>query len=357
MADIYVNHTGSSTTPYDTEAKAATDIQVALDAAGNGDTVWVKADQDYVMDGVDQQAAQFDVDVNDNVAIKGYYLNTGDQDYGGAYYKDNTNGWAVIDGNSGAYHVFSAGDYEMLSWENLKFTNVGAIYAGLDLTPTVAKRDYFVQNCWMTGSRYALAMDFLDNPIVRDCKFTGSYPTGPGLWGIIYININANKAILIEDCEFDYAGTARAVYCKNTGMAVIRNNIFNITGSVSKVIEVVFSSVITNNVIYEGSGGAITTGLLLDKKGHFVYNNIIVGCTTSITDDDGIHFGGWNCLYNNGSDWTLREGDIQSDPQFMDATNGDFRLKPTSPCLNTGKPTPGSGYTSIGAWQRKSLLR
>ena len=70
MADIYVNHTGSSTAPYDTEAKAATDIQVALDAAGNGDTVWIKADQDYVMDGVDQQAAQFDADINNNVAIK-----------------------------------------------------------------------------------------------------------------------------------------------------------------------------------------------------------------------------------------------------------------------------------------------
>ena len=75
MADIYVNHSGSNTSPYDTEAKAATDIQVALDAVSAGDTVWIKADvalggADYVMDGVDQQAAQFDIDVASNIKIK-----------------------------------------------------------------------------------------------------------------------------------------------------------------------------------------------------------------------------------------------------------------------------------------------
>lgn len=34
----------------------------------------------------------------------------------------------------------------------------------------------------------------------------------------------------------------------------------------------------------------------------------------------------------------------------------DLRLKPESPCINTGSPTIQSGYTSRGAWQRKSFL-
>jgi hypothetical protein len=42
---------------------------------------------------------------------------------------------------------------------------------------------------------------------------------------------------------------------------------------------------------------------------------------------------------------------IEADPQFVDAANGDFQLKPTSPCLNAGKPSLGGGYTTIGAWQ------
>jgi hypothetical protein len=42
---------------------------------------------------------------------------------------------------------------------------------------------------------------------------------------------------------------------------------------------------------------------------------------------------------------------IEADPQFVDAANGDFRLKPISPCLNAGKPTLDGGYTTVGAWQ------
>jgi len=42
---------------------------------------------------------------------------------------------------------------------------------------------------------------------------------------------------------------------------------------------------------------------------------------------------------------------IEADPEFVDANNGDFRLKPSSPCLNAGKPTLNGGYTSMGAWQ------
>lgn len=48
---------------------------------------------------------------------------------------------------------------------------------------------------------------------------------------------------------------------------------------------------------------------------------------------------------------------IVADPLFMDAANADFRLKPTSPCLNAGRPTLGSGYTDMGAWQRISRIR
>ncbi len=41
---------------------------------------------------------------------------------------------------------------------------------------------------------------------------------------------------------------------------------------------------------------------------------------------------------------------IQGDPGFVDAANNDFRLNPTSSCLNAGKPTIGGGFTTIGAW-------
>jgi hypothetical protein len=357
MANIYVNHTGSSTPPYDTEAKAARNIQVALDAAASGDTVLIKADQDYVMNGTDQQAAQFDVDVNNNVTIKGYYSTIGDQDYGGTYYKDPDHGWAVINANNGAFNVFSAGDKNGLCWYNLKTIGVNTLKFSFDLTPTDYKFGYMLQNCWVTGGQKGIYCNYLYNSIIRDCKFTGAYSSTSTQGVIVIFSSCYYGGIIIESCEFSHGDGKRSIYSNGT-MSVICNNIFNISGTVTSVIEVSYGAMITNNIIYENSGGTITNGILFgsNAQGSMIFNNIIVGCTTSINDTAMINSGGWSCFYNNGSNWTLRNGDIVADPQFMNAPNGDFRLKPTSPCLNTGKPILGGGYTSIGAWQRKTLL-
>jgi hypothetical protein len=359
MANIYVNHTGSSTPPYDTEAKAARNIQVALDAAVSGDTVLIKADQNYVMNGTDQQAAQFDVDVNNNVTIKGYYSTIGDQDYGGTYYKDPDHGWAVINANNGAFNVFNAGDKNRLRWCNLKTINVNSNYYSLDLTPTAYKYGYVVQNCWFTGGYKAITSIYLYALIIQDCKFTGSYTNY-----VVCFDTNTCRGTVVEGCQFAHSNAIASIYYYAYGLHIVYNNIFNISGAVTNVINLSYSTdglmgFIVDNVIYENAGGAITNGINIPNTNAnaMIFNNIIVGCTTSINDAAGINFGGWNCFYNNGSNWTLRNGDIVADPQFMNAPNGDFRLKPTSPCLNTGKPTLNSGYTDIGTWQRKSLLR
>jgi hypothetical protein len=356
MANIYVNHTGSSTPPYNTETKACTNIQTALDAAVSGDTVWIKADQDYIMNGTDQQAAQFDVDVNSNVAIKGYYSTIGDQDYGGAYYKDTNHGWTIIDANNGSYHVFSAGNKDNIRFHNLKFVNVNSSKYALDLTPTAMKYGYLVKNCSFAGGSSGIYINYLHAIIISDCKFTGTY-------GSYAINSsNASYDIIIEFCEFSHGDATGSLYFYGAYAGIVQNCIFNINGTVTYLIRIssYCYALIENNTIYENTGGNITNGIYAEATTRCsnIVNNIITGCTISINEiTTGLHLGGWNCLYNNGSNWTLHISDIISDPQFMDATNGDFRLKPTSPCLNTGKPTLGSGYTSMGAWQRKSLLR
>lgn len=355
-ADIYVNHDGNSTSPYDTEVKAANDIQVALDAATAGDTVWIKADQNYVMDGIDQQAATFDVDVNNNIGIKGYYLTTGDQDYGGTYYKDSTNGWAVIDANSGAFNVFSVGLFQHICWHNLKITETSTSYNCFDVTPPDYMHGFLIQNCWMTGGLKAIYCDYADDMNILNCKFTGTYSTIPGR-AVVHIYSNTYGGVAIDSCEFAH-GNARVSIHNHAGRTIrISNNVFNISGTVADVINNAFAASIFNNVIYENSGGTITTGISNASTGDAVsiYNNIIVGCTTGISDSATVYFGGWNCFYNNDSDWTLRDGDIVADPQFMDVANGDFRLKPTSPCLNTGKSTLNSGKTTMGAWQPNAI--
>jgi hypothetical protein len=433
MADKYVSHSGddgndgSSGSPYRT-------IQKAIDEISTGDTAWIKADETYELETVqngtagevktgelnrfyvdagvtpsssyigknifvddgtvsdsygykitaaqgqaggyytvsrdfsgtgsnltwrvgDQGATTIDMDGADGKALKGYYQNTGDQDCGGAKYKDANNGWVVLDLNNGAFQLFNVGDNRDLRWGNFKVTNANSGQDVFVLLPANEQYGYLLQNIRWTGGRRGIYMNKLGNPIIRDCKFTGTYSASP-VFGIVHFLSACNRGAIIEACEFAHGNAARAIYAQNQGMNVICNNIFNISGTVTDVINIVGAAAIFNNVIYE-NGGTITDGIELagSAKSCGIWNNIIVGCANSINDPADVNFGGWNCFYNNTNVWTLRDGDIQADPQFVDAANGDFRLKPISPCLNTGKPTANGGFTSIGAWQRKSLLR
>ncbi len=44
---------------------------------------------------------------------------------------------------------------------------------------------------------------------------------------------------------------------------------------------------------------------------------------------------------------------INVDPLFVNPVDGNFRLKSTSACLNTGQPTVNEGVTSFGTWQAR----
>lgn len=43
-----------------------------------------------------------------------------------------------------------------------------------------------------------------------------------------------------------------------------------------------------------------------------------------------------SCFYQMGSHNAATGTNIEADPQFVDAANGDLRLRPTSPCINAG---------------------
>ena len=76
-----------------------------------------------------------------------------------------------------------------------------------------------------------------------------------------------------------------------------------------------------------------------------VRNNILDGDTDDLLVGDYIVVtGGYNCLVNDasvgvgtGSTYNGAADDLYAtDPKFIDAANGDFRLNPHSPCVNAG---------------------
>ncbi len=130
-------------------------------------------------------------------------------------------------------------------------------------------------------------------------------------------------------------------------------------------------NVITNN-IFDASGSdgdgayAIRSGYY-SPFGHwdnYINYNCYVAGVDGLARLDNTVYNTMSEIRTKWAAWSdvWPENDAHSiiaDPQFLDPTNGDFRLKPDSPCINAGEPTVGNGYTDIGAWQtigRSELL-
>ena len=92
--------------------------------------------------------------------------------------------------------------------------------------------------------------------------------------------------------------------------------------------------------------GAITGNTIIRNLAHFKWGGGVHHCKGSIqnciiygnTAPQGAQL--WECSQPTHSciqDWTGGgEGNIAEDPRFADAENGDFRLSPTSPCIDAG---------------------
>jgi hypothetical protein len=121
---------------------------------------------------------------------------------------------------------------------------------------------------------------------------------------------------------------------------------------------------ITNTIVWKNqaeSGG----GIGCDRSACAIINNTIV--TNRASHGGGVYFEGGSIriinviLWNNGDDLysgmfspssrpdhsDIEDGDfrglngnISADPLFVNLEKGDFRLRPVSPCINTGNPEP-----------------
>jgi hypothetical protein len=164
------------------------------------------------------------------------------------------------------------------------------------------------------------------------------------------------KARILNCYAHDSVGSG--FFLTTTNNILIGNKTKNCGTGLSAGINVVgtFGNYIANNTIYNSATGIRgTTG----HSNTFV-NNIISNCTNGAlwTTNELNNYWNYNCFGNNTYDVNLvttgAKDLLATDPQFVDAANGDFRLKSTSPCLNNGMPTWGGGFTDIGAWQPAS---
>jgi hypothetical protein len=106
---------------------------------------------------------------------------------------------------------------------------------------------------------------------------------------------------------------------------------------------IIFNKARDHNYDYGKGGGLYIISKDVTAK-ISVCNNIIYGNDVIYGNGDDIYLSGnvsKEKLYHNNfqdadSSWHSTVGNINYPPQFIDEENGDYRLKPTSPCIDAG---------------------
>jgi hypothetical protein len=182
-------------------------------------------------------------------------------------------------------------------------------------------------------------------------------------WGFTVQDIVGNgRSAVFVDCIAD-SGSGFAVSSGIIRHSIGRNNAVgvSINGAVS----------IVNSLFYNVTGAAFECSYALAR---WQIDNTIVVMNNSATYGifrvqsvgGNVVYEDYNCFvkldgtaatYHYSANWPtlyypsqIGVHTIIADPLFADAGNGDFQLQETSPCMNTGKPTPFGGVTSMGVF-------
>jgi len=298
--------------------------------------------------------------------IRGYNISPNDMDLDGTYYEspqdilvgsgspDATKS-VKLDGDAGNFEVLDVAVDNVII-ENIHCNNTGTAL-GIILTST--PQNVTFRNCRFTVVSQAYQSDGED--ILFDSCFTSNntvhnYVCSTGK----HILLNC-VAVLVANSNFVNAISVPVTVIGCTVAGVGKYGVHAVAAGASiLVINNTFYNLASNGV-YQNTGETA-----------IIFNNIF--CLTpgaigiQISTTGAITYNDYNCFIEtdgtaltvstsaNGEPAIIGAHSVTVDPQFMDAGNGDFRLRPISPCINSGKPQ-ADGYVSMGAWNRISRIR
>jgi hypothetical protein len=294
-------------------------------------------------------------DISVLILVKGHYtINTNPILSGGGRRSTTcTNTYKMLKGYTtndyfgvGKVHIDLAGEdssFAGISGNNIIIKNV-SINAGTGYNDVIyAKTSSYgltldhcdIMNVLMGGINGELG---LNNLTVTNCRFTG-------LDNIGYAILTNNNSLIRHCLFYDYA----------TGIETMRGSIFGcLFNRCNYAISNVYAdnTLIANTIFANSSEIAISNygsnSLTAQTINSIFYNNdldieitrggiSVQGCCFSSNPQISVRKN-TGIVRNDRS--LIEEGCIVADPQFVDAANGDFRLKSTSPCWNMGLANP-----------------
>lgn len=301
QADMhYVSLMGTNISPYTSWANAATDIQSAVDVASDGETVLVTngtytlTNQITITNGITlrsvngpnstfvngNHATRCLLLSNANAVVEGFTISNGyDASYGGgALIHHGTLGNCLITKNNA---VGAAGGIFIAYASSISDVLVTNCVISHNIADSVGGGIYMEQGC------------------LRNCLIYGNSAWNNG--GGVHVSYNSPNQLVMENCT------------------ITENEVTDASGQGGGIFIYCTNVYIRNTISYLNSGAysnwyAWDYG---DVTSSVTFSNC---CTAPLT---GSH------IINNG-------GSIDSDPLFVDANSGNYRLSSVSPCINTG---------------------
>ncbi len=199
-----------------------------------------------------------------------------------------------------------------------------------------------IQNCAITGNTAACSGGGIlcyDNPslTITDCTITGNtatYDSGGGIASYY------NSGVLIANCIIsgntaEYAG---GIYCEASSphvqnCVISGNSAEDHAGGIDcydNSSPVITNCTITGNTVSVSAGGAISCYY---SSSPVVTNSIVWDNSSGIYLDSGSAI---TVTYSDVEDGYTGTGNIDADPQFVDASGDDYRLGWNSPCIDVG---------------------
>lgn len=329
---IYVKQGASGSNNGTSWVDAYTDLQSALSAALDGDTIWVAAgtykpsvDKTGISSPSDPRTKVFQL--VSNVPVYGGFAGTETK----PEERDPGTNVTVLSGDIGTLDDNSDNCYSVVRSVN------NSTLDGFTITGGNGNGSVSLE----TDLGGGVVSYYVSNVKARNCIFSNNFSKQGGAAG----NYFCNDSIIFYNCKFlsnsGYNGGAignwdtRAFItnCIFSGNSTSTSNsygaaVFNWgAGSASQMI----NSTFYNNIDVSLRGAIHNRGVTSTATNCIIWGN---NSNDIVNSNGGDCVLTYSCIEQSG--YAGSNGNISSDPQFLDVANGDFRLSSASPCIDAG---------------------